>query len=234
MLARTLCYALVGVDGIPVTVETDVSGGRFNMIIVGLPDAAVKESMERVQSALRNSGFRMPQGKTTVNLSPADVRKEGAAFDLSIAVSILAAMRQSVMPRLEETLLIGELALDGSLVPVRGVLSMVIAAREQGIREVVLPAENAPEVASISGMRVYPAMNLGQVAGHLSGKALLTCQQQISYAELMKERHPLYDLKDVKGQRGARRALEIAAAGGHNLLRFGYNNKPIYCAYLNC
>ena len=221
MLAKTLCYGLVGVDGIPVTVETDVSGGRFTMIIVGLPDAAVKESMERVQSAIRNSGFRMPQGRTTVNLSPADVRKEGAAFDLSIAVSILAAMRQSVMPRLEETLLIGELALDGSLVPVRGVLSMVIAAREQGIRDVVLPRENAPEVASISGMRVYPAENLSQAAAHLCGKAPLTAQHQISYAALMTDRHPLYDLKDVKGQRGARRALEIAAAGGHNLLLVG-------------
>ncbi len=221
MLAKTLCYALVGVDGIPVTVETDVSGGRFMMIIVGLPDAAVKESMERVQSALRNSGFRMPQGRTTVNLSPADVRKEGAAFDLSIAVSILSAMRQFVMPGLEEKLLIGELALDGTLVPVRGVLSMVIAAREQGVREVVLPAGNAREVSSISGMRVFPARTLSEVAAHLSGRTPLKEQAQVSYEELLRERRPLYDLKLVKGQRGARRALEIAAAGGHNLLMVG-------------
>ncbi len=221
MLARTLCYALVGVDGIPVTVESDVTGGRPIMTIVGLPDAAVKESSERVCGALRNSGLWNHQGRVTVNLSPADVRKEGAAFDLSIAVSILGASRQMRMPDLENTLLIGELSLDGRLVAVRGVLSMVIAAREQGIKQVILPRDNAAEVASVGGIAVFPADNINQVAAHLAGKNPLSPQPQVDYRELMEDRHPLYDLKDVKGQRGARRALEIAAAGGHNLLLVG-------------
>ena len=225
MLARTLCYALLGVDGIPVTVEADVTGGRAQMTIVGLPDAAVKESSERVTGALRNSGLWNHQGRVTVNLSPADVRKEGAAFDLSIAVSILGATRRFPMPDLERTLLIGELSLDGRLVAVRGVLSAVIAAREQGVGQVILPRDNAAEVASVGGIRVYPADNINQVAGHLTGKAPLTAQPQVDYRELMLDRHPKYDLKDVKGQRGARRALEIAAAGGHNLLMLGYNIK---------
>ena len=221
MLAQTLCYALIGVDGIPVKVETDVSNGRFVFVIVGLPDTAVKESSERVLNAIRNSGYPFPNGRITVNLSPADVRKEGAAFDLSIAVSVLACTHRQSMPALSTTLLIGELGLDGSLVPVKGCLSMVIAAREHGTTDVILPARNAPEVASISGMRVYPAESLKDVVDHLSGKRPLTPQAQVKYEELMRERHLIYDMREVKGQRGARRALEIAAAGGHNLLLIG-------------
>ena len=128
MLARTLCFALQGVEGQPIWVETDVSGGAFNFSMVGLPDAAVRESRDRVTGALRNSGFAMPGGRITVNLSPADLRKEGAAFDLPIAISILAASRQAALPALDRVLLLGELSLDGSLTPVRGALSMVIAA----------------------------------------------------------------------------------------------------------
>ena len=221
MLAQTLCYALIGVDGIPVKVETDVSSGRFIFVIVGLPDAAVKESSERVLNAIRNSGYPFPQGRITVNLSPADVRKEGAAFDLSIAVSVLACAKQQAMPALKETLLIGELGLNGELVPVRGCLSMVIAAREHGTSDVILPESNAPEVASISGMHVYPARTLKDVIDHLTGEKCLSPQAQVPYEALLTERHTSYDLREVKGQRGARRALEIAAAGGHNLLLIG-------------
>ncbi|MBE5776480.1 MAG: ATP-binding protein [Clostridiales bacterium] len=221
MLARTLCFALVGVDGIPVTVETDVAGGMGSFTMVGLPDAAVRESRDRVTGALRNSGFRMPTGKVTINLSPADVRKEGAAFDLSIAVSLIAASRQAGMPELHRTLLVGELSLDGSLVPVRGALSMVISAREQGIDSVILPRGNAAEVASVEGMLVYPCENLVQAVEHLSGKMPLLAQEQTPYDEMRRLQGCRYDLRDVRGQQGARRALEIAAAGGHNLLLIG-------------
>ena len=221
MLARTLCYALQGIDGCPVTVETDVSYGVYAFAMVGLPDAAVRESHDRVNSALRNSGYAVPEGKITINLSPGDLKKEGAAFDLPIAVSLIAASRQAPLSDLMQVLTLGELALDGSLVPVRGVLSMVIAAREQGITQVVLPEGNAKEVQAVEGMMVFPARNLKQVVEHLSGKALLEAQHQHSYTECLTDRKEEYDLSQVRGQAGARRALEIAAAGAHNLLMIG-------------
>ena len=143
MLARTCCFALQGVEGVPVTVEAFVSGGAYVFTMVGLPDTAVRESRDRVYAAMKNNGFVPPSGHVTVNLSPADVRKEGAAFDLPIAVSLIIATRQIRDVDVSHVLLMGELALDGRLVPVRGALSLVISAHEHGIREVILPAENS-------------------------------------------------------------------------------------------
>ncbi|NLD34385.1 MAG: YifB family Mg chelatase-like AAA ATPase [Clostridiales bacterium] len=222
MLARTLCFALVGIQGEPVTVEADVTtSNSFQFAMVGLPDAAVKESRERVFSALKNSGFTPPYGRTTVNLSPADLRKEGTAFDLPIAVAIIAASKQMRAVGLENVLLIGELALDGRLAPVHGALSMVIAARERGYTQVILPHQNAREVEAVEGMEVYPARSLYEAVMHLSGQAPLAAQAQKSYQECLGEQHIATDLAQVRGQHTARRALEVAAAGGHNLLMVG-------------
>ena len=221
MLARALCYALTGIEGCAVTVETDISGGDFSFAMVGLPDAAVRESRERVYAAIKNSGFAVPNGHITINLSPGDLKKEGAAFDLPIALSMIAASRQTALGDLSNTLTLGELGLDGTLVPVRGVLSMVIAAREQGVTSVILPEGNAAEVQAVEGMYVYPAVSLKQVIEHLNGKMPLTAQCQRSYSQCLSERKEQFDLAQVKGQQGARRALEIAAAGAHNMLMIG-------------
>lgn len=221
MLARTCCFALQGVEGIPVTVEAFVSGGQPIFNLVGLPDAAVRESRDRVFAALKNNGFLVPTGRVTVNLSPADVRKEGAAFDLSIAVALIIATRQVKPVDVSRVLLMGELSLDGRLVPVRGTLSQVISAHEHGIREVVMPAENAPEVQAVQGMRVYPAHTLYEAVMHLTGAAPLLAQEQKSYEECLRERTITCDMRSIRGQLGARRALEVAAAGGHNMLMVG-------------
>ena len=222
VLSKALCCALCGVEGVLVRVETDVSAGAFLFSLVGLPDAAVRESRDRVFSALRNSGFLCPTGRVTINLAPADLRKEGAAFDLPIALSILAATGQIPENALDNILLFGELSLDGSLSPVRGALPMVLSAGEQGVNQTLLPFGNAPEVSTVEGARVYPARSLRQAAAHLSGRERIPCQAQVGFDELMKKRGPCaWNLSDVKGQTGARRALEIAAAGGHNLLMVG-------------
>lgn len=222
MLARTLCFALVGIEGEPVAVEAYVSGGnQFVFSMVGLPDTAVKESRDRVTAALKNSGFVMPYGHITVNLSPADVRKEGTVFDLPIAVAIIQATQQLKTYGLDDTLLLGELALDGRLIPVQGVLPLVISARERGITKVLLPAQNAPEVAAVSGMEVYPAKSLYEAAQHLSGQMPLLPQQQKSYQECLQQQEAQTDISQVFGQSAAKRALEVAAAGGHNLLFVG-------------
>lgn len=221
MLARTLGYGLSGVSGFAVKVEVYAATGMPALEIIGLPDASVKESRDRVSAAIVNSGFTMPISRLTVNLAPADQRKEGPAFDLPIAISILMASGQLEGMDLTQTLMLGELSLDGSLHPVRGALPMVISASEQGIVDIILPEGNAEEVACIQGLRVYPASSLRQVVNHLKGRESIPVQQQRQYSDVVSAVKCAVDMAQVQGQVGARRALEVAASGGHNLLMVG-------------
>ena len=221
MLARTLGYGLSGVSGFAVKVEVYAATGMPALEIIGLPDASVKESRDRVSAAIVNSGFTMPISRLTVNLAPADQRKEGPAFDLPIAISILMASGQLEGMDLTQTLMLGELSLDGSLHPVRGALPMVISASEQGIVDIILPEGNAEEVACIQGLRVYPANSLRQVVNHLKRRESIPVQQQRQYSDVVSAVKCAVDMAQVQGQVGARRALEVAASGGHNLLMVG-------------
>lgn len=221
MLASTLCYGLSGVSGFPVKVEVFAASGIPQLEIIGLPDASVKESRDRVSAAIINSGFSMPIARLTINLAPADQRKEGPAFDLPIAVAVLMASCQMDNMDLSDTLLMGELSLDGSLQSVRGALPMVISASEQGVKNVILPVQNAEEVACIQGICVYPASSLREVVMHLKGKEHIPAQIQRSYDDLIATSTCPMDMSQVQGQLAARRALEVAAAGGHNMLMIG-------------
>ena len=221
MLARALGYGLNGVNGFAVNVEVYVAGGLPMVEIIGLPGASVRESRDRVSAAIVNSGFTMPIARVTINLAPADLRKEGPAFDLPIAVALLMASGQLESADLTRTLLLGELSLDGTLQPLRGALPMVISASEEGIKDVILPEGNAEEVACIQGIRVHPAKSLKAVVAHLDGSAPIAPQAQQTYREMLQSAHPPVDLSQVQGQLAARRALEVAAAGGHNMLMVG-------------
>lgn len=221
MLASTLCYGLSGVSGFAVKVEVYAASGIPQLEIIGLPDASVKESRDRVSAAIVNSRFSMPIARLTVNLAPADLKKEGPAFDLPIAIAVLMASGQLENIDCSKTLMLGELSLDGSLQPVRGALPMVISASEQGVESVILPSANSAEVDCIQGIKVYPASSLRQVVMHLKGKEHIPAQIQRSYRDLLENTPCLENLSHVQGQLGARRALEVAAAGGHNMLMIG-------------
>ena len=183
-------------------------------------DASVRESRDRVSAAIINSGKQMQPRKITVNLAPADMKKEGPSFDLPIAVGVLMVMGELIpspsYPS-DRTAVFGELSLDGKVRPVHGALPMVISAKECGIENVILPAENAKEVACIEGIQILPANNLGDVIRHIEGSALIEPQKQISYEELCKETVVTVDMSQIRGQQAARRALEVAAAGGHSV-----------------
>jgi magnesium chelatase family protein len=217
MLATALSASIVGVDGVPVRVEVDVSFGLPGLTIVGLAGSAVLEARERVRAAVRNSGFEVPARRITVNLAPADLPKEGTGHDLAIATGMLVASDQLAGDRLPWTALIGELALDGSLRPVPGVMALVAAARAAGAAEAVVPLENAAESAAVGGVDVRPARSLKDAVGHLAGVAPLAVAVHRPAAPSRGPDHDAPDLASVVGQRVGRRALEIAIAGRHNL-----------------
>ena len=220
MLSKVICFALNGLDGVPVEVETDINKGMVAYDLVGLPDAAVKESKERVRSAVKNSVLHFPISKITINLAPADIKKEGSHYDLPIAVSILKASDQLPYDT-DGTVFLGELALDGALRAVTGILPMLISAKAKGFSRFVVPAANANEASFIEGAEVYALRSLKEVVALISGEQSFSPVAHRDYDSVKRERKYDCDLAWVKGQRVAKRALEIAVAGGHNILLVG-------------
>ena len=220
MIAKIICYTLNGLEGVPVEVETDVNRGIPAYDMVGLPDTAVKESKERVRSALKNSGMLFPMNRITVNFAPADIKKEGASFDLAIAISLLKASEQLVGADVQDTVFLGELALSGDLRPISGLLPILISAKGHGYTRFIIPADNAPEARYLGNAEIYAAHTLSDVVNHLTG-ARRMCPLETAEFIPHAAGTGSADLKFVKGQPIARRALEIAVAGGHNLLMVG-------------
>ncbi|MFO7143806.1 magnesium chelatase [Arthrospira sp. PCC 8006] len=221
MLARVWSASVVGIDAVKVGVEVDLSGGLPKIIVLGLPDTAVQESRERVKATLKNAGYSFPMGNIVINLTPADLRKEGPSFDLPISIGILAASEQVKADLLGDFLFLGEVSLDGSLRPVAGVLPIAAEAENMGITGLVVPEDNAREAAVVKGVSVYGFKSIFEVVDFLNYPDNYEPLKLDSSQILATPKSTNLDLKDVKGQSHARRALEIAATGGHNLIFVG-------------
>jgi magnesium chelatase family protein len=221
MMIKTFAAAVHGIDATTITVETDVTQG-IKFFLVGLPDSAVKESQQRIESALRLNDFKWPRKKIVINMAPADIRKEGSAYDLPLAVAVLAASEQLAPEKLESYLMMGELSLDGTLQPIRGALPIAIKAREEGFEGFILPKQNAREAAVVDQLKVYGVENLSQVVDFFNDRVELEETIVNTREEFYKKlNHTDLNFSDVKGQENVKRALEISAAGGHNVIMIG-------------
>ena len=222
MLAHSYCASTFGVDAHLIDVETNAVNGLPQYFLVGLPDRAISESRDRIEAAVRNSGFEMPRGRITVNLAPANLPKEGSSFDLPIAVGLLAMSGQIKRDKLGETMILGELSLDGALRPVKGVLPVTVEAKKRGMKQVVVPVLNMKEAAVVSGVDVYGFSNLKQVTAWLNGLLKADPVRVDMDALFREEQHKgILDFSDVRGQENVRRSMEVAAAGGHNIIMIG-------------